>query len=219
MKIEYTAYKKKYRDVCWNMMVSTWRYDHYFPSIKNTNHLYKLVFDMYRLHSDYLDLAFVISNDAPPKAEPVGFLFGETKDPSGIKKIESILFYTKITLLWIFGYYGDKKTTFDVFKNYSTDIDLLRSGCKSSDAHIHSFFTSDAARGHGLGKLLLNRFTEHCQNNKNNRILLITDTDCNYGFYDHCGFERIKEKKGCLGVPQTDEVESNSRIFVYAKKI
>lgn len=219
MEIQFRVYKKKDREACWNMMVTTWQYEHYFPSIKNIDHLYRLVFDMYRVHSDYLEIAIGVSDDATKVSEPVGFLFGETKPPSAIKKLQYRLFLLKITLFWLVGCYGNKKVARDVFQNYAHDISFLLGDCNSSDAHMHSFFISDKARGAGVGKLLLNRFTEYCQNNQNHCIILVTDTDCNYGFYDHCGFERIKEKKGCLGVPKTKATESTSCVFVYAKNL
>jgi len=219
MEIQFRSYKEKDRETCWKMMVSTWQYDRYFSSIKNIDHLYRLIFDMYRLHSDYLEIAIAVTDATIEASEPVGFLFGETKHPAVLKKLQYRYFLLKIVLFWIFGCYGNKKAARDVFQDYARDIEFLLGDCDSSDAHMHSFFISDKARGAGVGKLLLARFTEHCQHNQNSRIILVTDTDCNYGFYDHCGFERIKEKNGCLGVPQSDATKANSFVFVYAKKL
>ena len=62
------------------------------------------------------------------------------------------------------------------------------------------FVTAPAARGLGIGKELLARFNQFLVQNGARRPFLLTDTLCNYGFYDHLGFRRLAETEGLLGI-------------------
>ena len=67
---------------------------------------------------------------------------------------------------------------------------------------------SAEARGHGLGKRLIDRAHDHFSRHGAERYWLVTDTDCDWSFYEHLGLERLAERPGMVpGAPE--------RYFVY----
>lgn len=67
---------------------------------------------------------------------------------------------------------------------------------------------SEAARGHGLGRRLLSQARDHFGRHGADRYWLVTDTDCDWPFYEHLGLERLAERPGTVaGAPE--------RYFVY----
>ena len=71
------------------------------------------------------------------------------------------------------------------------------------DTLIHLYFSTSEEDGEllflvsdihyptrGIGKALLNKLSE---DHKNERVVLLTDSNCNVGFYDHMGFELVKK--------------------------
>lgn len=62
---------------------------------------------------------------------------------------------------------------------------------------------SAEARGHGLGKRLINRALDHFRRHGAERYWLVTDTDCDWTFYEHLGLERLADRPGMvLGAPE-----------------
>lgn len=60
-----------------------------------------------------------------------------------------------------------------------------------------------AARGHGLGKRLLNQARDHFRRHGAERYWLVTDTDCDWPFYEHLGLVRLAERAGRVdGAPE-----------------
>lgn len=68
------------------------------------------------------------------------------------------------------------------------------------DAELVLFATAPEARGLGIGKTLLSRFNAFLSGHGAKNAFLLTDSFCNYGFYDHLGYERIAETEGFLGI-------------------
>ena len=58
---------------------------------------------------------------------------------------------------------------------------------KSSEVVL--FVVDPECQGKSYGKRLINDFIEACKNEKVKRIVLETDMECNYGFYEHLGFK------------------------------
>lgn len=62
---------------------------------------------------------------------------------------------------------------------------------------------SAEARGHGLGKRLINRALDHFRRHGAERYWLVTDTDCDWTFYEHLGLERLADRPGTVpGAPE-----------------
>lgn len=62
------------------------------------------------------------------------------------------------------------------------------------DGSLTLFALNEECRGHGVGKTLLNGALSYLKMYNVSNIYLYTDTTCNYGFYEHMGFERLEEK-------------------------
>ena len=70
---------------------------------------------------------------------------------------------------------------------------------------------SAEARVHGLGRRLLSQARDHFARHGAGRYWLVTDTDCDWPFYEHLGLERLAERSGTMeGAPE--------RYFVYGGK-
>lgn len=62
---------------------------------------------------------------------------------------------------------------------------------------------SAEARGHGLGKRLINRALDHFRRHGAECYWLVTDTDCDWTFYEHLGLERLADRPGMVpGAPE-----------------
>lgn len=78
----------------------------------------------------------------------------------------------------------------------------------SNQPRVLLLVVSAAARGHGLGKRLLDRARDHFRRHGAERYWLVTDTDCDWPFYEHLGLARLAERTGAVaGAPE--------RYFVY----
>ncbi|MGI5173118.1 GNAT family N-acetyltransferase [Treponema sp. OMZ 840] len=217
MNYMFRPYRGCDKKSCERIIAPTWRFDKYFPDAKNISFFNGFVIDWFRLHSDYTDTAIV--KTGAQKGKCTAFLFAEIKC-SGLqsvpnamkKKVRLTFFFVKIFMLWLLGCYGKRSTARKAFRDYKAvqkklfnDIDY--------DSEILCLFVDKAAQGQGLAKHLLKRFFEWAAERDLTSFVLATDTDCDYRFYDKGGFTRIKEIRGCLGVPQSSSV--NSRIFLY----
>ncbi len=66
----------------------------------------------------------------------------------------------------------------------------------------------EAARGHGIGRRLLALARDHFSRHGASRYWLVTDTDCDWPFYEHLELERLAERGSTVeGAPE--------RYFVY----
>lgn len=62
---------------------------------------------------------------------------------------------------------------------------------------------SPEARGQGLGKRLLEKARDHFRRHGAERYWLVTDSDCDWPFYEHLGLSRMAERNGeAPGAPE-----------------
>lgn len=66
------------------------------------------------------------------------------------------------------------------------------------DGVLTLFAVNENCRGLGVGRTLLAGLSEYLKKHNVKRIYLYTDTTCNYGFYEHQGFERQEEQSMLL---------------------
>ena len=230
MNFVFRPYRRRDKKALCRIIAPTWRFEEYFPGIKNTERLCAFVIDMFRLQSDYTDVAVPATEGGKTEASagalvdgvPAGFLFADASAKrSGVlrplfyriqKSVAYTAFYVKIFFLWLAGFYGERAAVRKAFLSYcSVQKNILKD--IFFDAEILCLFVDASYQGSGLGRRLLSRLFEWSKKRKIRSFVLTTDTDCNYRFYDRSGFKRLKEQSGCLGIPQN--TESSSRIFVY----
>ncbi len=78
------------------------------------------------------------------------------------------------------------------------------------------FITHKDYQGQGIGKALIEAFENRLRQASKSAYYLFSDTSCNYGFYDHNGYERIQNKTIQQG-KKTDEKTLD--MFMYTKSL
>lgn len=234
MNFVFRPYRRRDKKALCRIIAPTWHFDEYFPGIKNTERLCGFVVDMFRVQSDYTDVAVPAAARGKTEASagalvdgvPVGFLFADAPAKrSGVlgrlfyrakKKTARAASYVKVFFLWLAGFYGERAAVRKAFLSYrSVQKNILKD--MSFDAEILCLFVDASYQGSGLGRRFLSRFFEWSKKRNICSFVLTTDTDCNYRFYDCSGFKRLKEQSGCLGIPQN--TDPSSRIFVYGYSV
>lgn len=89
------------------------------------------------------------------------------------------------------------------FESYdSIDRDLgIRTGI-DTDAELTILILSKHCRGLGLGRMMFDAACDYLRSKGASSMMLYTDTDCNTGFYDALGAERVATSgMMCLGEP------------------
>lgn len=75
-----------------------------------------------------------------------------------------------------------------------SDAALLRGAGKTYAAEIVLFIVSPEARGVGFGRLLFDHMLDCFRASGIRDYFLLTDTSCDYGFYEHRGLKRMAVK-------------------------
>lgn len=76
----------------------------------------------------------------------------------------------------------------------SIDEELLNECTKKYEGEVAFFAISSKARGKGIGKRMFSNMLEYMKSQNIKDFYLYTDTSCNYGFYEHQGMIKRKEK-------------------------
>lgn len=84
---------------------------------------------------------------------------------------------------------------------------------KSSEVNL--FAVHPDSQGKGYGKKLINEFIQTCKQYGVKRLVLETDADCNYGFYENIGFKHIASFESKLLKRFS---EKSSETFIYELK-
>lgn len=208
MVYKYVEYKKKYTSDASLMMNKTWQYDKLFKGLKNNNWFYSLIFWYSFTESDYCDL-IVDEHD-----KLVGFLMaGDTKDKLSFNKIGLSI---NVICRWLIGQFGNPISALRTATTMYNDATTLMKDKELYDNEIKLFFVDESTRGNGLGKMLMNRYLEYCKAEGINKIILLTDAGCNFGFYDHCGFKQINKIHSMMFAKS--EFEYNGYAYAYEIK-
>lgn len=77
---------------------------------------------------------------------------------------------------------------------------------------IKLFIVSPDHQGFHIGTGLLTGAFDYFKEQAASRIYLFTDTDCNYGYYDHKGFKQVGLKESSLNLPHG---KRDLTIFLY----
>lgn len=218
--IKFSSYKRTYRKKLSCMMGPTWNFEDVFSQSSKSKiysvRLVNLIFDWYLLNSNYKQVAFIDESLA-------GFLFAfdNTKFLNKIFiKLKTIIFCIKVFVLWSVGFYGNKKIVKQILLDSLEKEELLKQkafeNLENANCEVISFFVNDSCRGKGIGKLLLNNLTSYCNDNKVKVQWLVTDTDCNYKFYEKLCFDLLATLDGKIG---QIENEPEGKSFLYSKFI
>ena len=88
-----------------------------------------------------------------------------------------------------YGYYlKDLDNLYDVYKGFVKESKI------PEWAELRLLIISKDCKGLGLGRILMSEAEKRIKEHGMSGAFFYTDTDCNFGFYDHLGAERIGSK-------------------------
>ncbi len=185
MKYSRATYKKKYDLDAARMIAKTWNQHKLLKGKYDKDYLYSLFLSKGIATSNYYDL-IVDEND-----KLVGVL---TSAPTRIKvNVKEIGTFIKLGWNLLMGKFGHRRHAIKAVRGGFKGLDEVLKDRKLYDREVTLFFVDEDCRGQGLGKELMDTYMAHCKENGVKKIILMTDLDCNYGFYDYYGFKRVNE--------------------------
>lgn len=92
------------------------------------------------------------------------------------------------------------------------DKELLKECGTSYPAELALLAVDPECRGKGIGKILFQSFLDYLKKYQLSSFYLYTDTSCNYGFYEHQGMIRRREKPKSFHIKGQDVT---MRFFIY----
>lgn len=128
------------------------------------------------------------------------------------KKRKSILYLFKMyfycfLLLFVKGGVQEIKYGSIVEK---TNKELYRKAKRNFDGELVLLIVDEKMRGKKLGNKLLYDFINYMKENNAEYFYILTDSSCNYRFYERTGFKKLNEKNICI--PSNNEKE---KYFLY----
>ncbi|MEA4854261.1 MAG: GNAT family N-acetyltransferase [Christensenella sp.] len=83
------------------------------------------------------------------------------------------------------------------------------------DAELVLILTAPIARGRGIGKKLLYDFNAFLKAHGSHSVCLITDSFCNYRFYDRLGYTRAAASSGITGAEPCEDSFTAFYLYTY----
>lgn len=214
MNLKFTPYKKEYFEQSAMLMSKTWHFNQMLENPKDTSLIYKVYFQESLLESQYTD--FIVDENG----QVLGYLLASAPNlvtPSSAlrSKLSELWLMIELTGHIALGSLGSRQQALATVEAANDLSKETHKDAEQFDSEVVLFFISDELRGQGCGRKLMERYYDFCRRNDICKIFLSTDLACNFGFYDHHGFERHREfHHECLARP---EEEYNG--FIYSKTI
>lgn len=124
----------------------------------------------------------------------VAFLFGSVEaDFRPVGRPLAMLTYAGVGLKFLLGGYGRVARPLEVMRMVVGTEKQAAAASPSSDCSIELFVVSQAHRGMGIGRQMLERFSAHARDRKASTLSLFTDMTSNWGFYEHLGFHKVAD--------------------------
>ena len=191
---------------CLHLVNNVWDFDKHFSPPELSKFFQRIYTGSSLAGSNFLK---VVEEDNQIK----GFLFGKIENQalyknefSGIWRQLKVLF----KLLRFKGVHFNRKLTY--LKYINVHERNRRKAEPRKNSEITLFVVNSESQGKGFGKILLNEFISSCHKNNVKRIILETDQESNYGFYEHIGFKI----KGRFYSPLLKEFSGGSgETFIY----
>ena len=111
----------------------------------------------------------------------------------------------------------DRKNIYEYLSKVRATYEELVSGfIDNYDGTLDFLVLTKEAQGLGIGKSLWVALKSYFEENNATSIYLYTDTECNFGFYEHCGFTKRAEQDVTFAF---DGEDFQTSIFLYDIKI
>lgn len=124
----------------------------------------------------------------------VGFLFGSVEaDFLPVLKPLAWLTYAGVSVKFLLGGYGRLRHPLEVMRMVVGTEKNAEAASPGSDCSIELLVISQACRGLGIGRRMLERFTAHARSRDAATLTLFTDMNSDFGFYEHLGFHKYAE--------------------------
>ena len=144
--------------------------------------------------------------------EVLGVIFGYIKGeaPQYRHLLQDI---SEITMTLMMATDEERNGLYEYFSKQTAVYGELIDGLESDyDGSLEFIVLSRVAQGKGVGRLLWENLKTHFEGCGITKIYVYTDTDCNYGFYDHLGFSCRRSKEV---VYDFEGVEYTPKNFMY----
>lgn len=86
-----------------------------------------------------------------------------------------------------------------------------------SDATVQLLIVSERVRGRHVGSALFDAARRWMRSQGARGYFLMTDDECDYGFYDHAGLRRLRCET--LGAPSTDPSDKPFHVYAYGERL
>lgn len=185
MEITLREYQKEDFEALQKIIRKTWHYD----DLSSPETAQKLA----RVFLSSCLTNYTFSRVALDHGVPVGIILvnhkAKHKCPLGLK-VQQVKAITSLFLS------KEGRKVSEIFESVSgIDKELLKE-CKTQyPAELSLFAVDESCRGKGIGKLLFQSALAYGKEEKLDKFYLFTDTSCNFGFYEHQGMVRRKEKE------------------------
>jgi len=170
---------------CLSIVNEVWQFDKHFPP-KELSDLFLRIY----AGGSYAGSNFVkvVEEDGRVK----GFIFGKLEHRKLFKNEFSGLI-GQIRILWKLLKIKrvPLKKKFSYLNMMNTHEINRRKAEPRKSSEVTLFAAAPDSQGKGYGKLLINEFISACKAENIKRIILETDAECNYGFYQNLGFNHI----------------------------
>ena len=100
----------------------------------------------------------------------------------------------------------------NALKISKAEQEMIDAQKKIFTGHIELLIVGKEAQGLGIGKALVDDFISYAIHGNENAVYVQTDTLCNYGFYEHQGFEQLDSTK--IALNDDDQIT----LFLYQYK-
>ena len=175
--------KHDYKTVA-DIICETWKFDR-FGSKQTVDKISMIYLADCLCNQNYTEVAVADGN-------VVGIIMVKKADCKHIP-VRFSLMRIKYILQMIFA--PEAKSLKGLYKKFgSADDELMKTVKTKFDAEISLFAVSKKSKGMGIGGILYSRLMEDFKNSGTKSFFLCTDSDCDYGFYDHKGLKCIAEK-------------------------
>ena len=184
MTYRFAPFKKEFLRPSAAMIPGTWTFHEKLRNCDDSVSCYATIIQRALLYSEYTDVAL------DEKNQVLGYLFGGSNRMTWRKQLANMWFNCKIFCNWQLGRFGHRRTAYNALKEFEKSYFSVIRDWKEFDNELILFFVASKARGRGLGRTLMERYIKYCQRQNYKSIILMTDTNSNFGFYEHYGFKR-----------------------------
>lgn len=202
MNITLRPFQKEDAPFLEDIIRKTWHYDD-FCSTKTSRKLAKIFLCSCLTNQTFSRVALL-------NPKPVGIILGKN---CAVHKCPLPLRIRQISSITSLLFSGEGRKTAKIFQDVDgIDKELLKECGTSYPAELALFAVDPECRGKGIGKTLFQSFLDYLKECQLSNFYLYTDTSCNYGFYEHQGMFRRREKTKSFHIKGQDVT---MRFFIY----